>query len=120
MLNIFVKYATVGIFNTLIHWLVFAACFYITHSNQSVANFTGFFVAVSFSFFANARVTFKSSTTTLRYLLYVIFMGIMSAAVGKVADLFFLPPILTLIFFSAISLVCGFIFSKYIVFRDAK
>ncbi|MFY3739096.1 GtrA family protein, partial [Escherichia coli] len=26
----------------------------------------------------------------------------------------------TLILFSAISLVCGFIYSKFIVFRDAK
>ncbi|EAM2385013.1 GtrA family protein, partial [Salmonella enterica subsp. enterica serovar Berta] len=27
---------------------------------------------------------------------------------------------LTLITFSAISLICGFIYSKFIVFRDAK
>ncbi|EAR2615004.1 GtrA family protein, partial [Salmonella enterica] len=28
--------------------------------------------------------------------------------------------LLTLITFSAISLICGFIYSKFIVFRDAK
>ncbi|MGM8524557.1 GtrA family protein, partial [Enterobacter asburiae] len=29
-------------------------------------------------------------------------------------------PLITLTVFSAISLVCGFIYSKFIVFRDAK
>ncbi|EAP0990384.1 TPA: GtrA family protein, partial [Salmonella enterica subsp. enterica serovar Typhimurium] len=28
--------------------------------------------------------------------------------------------LLTLVTFSAISLICGFIYSKFIVFRDAK
>ncbi|EBM4862568.1 GtrA family protein, partial [Salmonella enterica] len=29
-------------------------------------------------------------------------------------------PLLTLVTFSAISLICGFIYSNFIVFRDAK
>ncbi|MDI5399919.1 primosomal replication protein, partial [Salmonella enterica subsp. enterica serovar Kentucky] len=36
------------------------------------------------------------------------------------ADKCSLPPLLTLVTFSAISLICGFIYSKFIVFRDAK
>ncbi|EPD1612861.1 TPA: GtrA family protein, partial [Escherichia coli] len=88
--------------------------------NQALANFAGFVVAVSFSFFANARFTFKASTTTMRYMLYVGFMGTLSATVGWAADRCSLPPIVTLVTFSAISLVCGFVYSKFIVFRDAK
>lgn len=95
--------------------------FAFTHSIQvRRGNFAGFVVAVSFSFFANAGFTFKSSTTTLRYMLYVGFMGTLSAAVGWCADKSGMAPIVTLILFSAISLVCGFIYSKFIVFRDAK
>lgn len=120
MLKLFAKYTSIGVINTLIHWVVFATCIYGFHTDQALANFSGFVVAVSFSFFANARFTFKKSTTTLRYMLYVGFMGSLSAAVGWCADKSGLAPIITLIVFSGISLVCGFIYSKYIVFRDAK
>ncbi|ATG01223.1 GtrA family protein [Lelliottia amnigena] len=120
MLKLFAKYTSIGIINTLIHWVVFAICIYVFHSSQALANFAGFVFAVSFSFFANARFTFKARTTTMRYMLYVGFMGALSAVVGWEADRVSLAPIVTLVVFSAISLVCGFIYSKYIVFRDAK
>ncbi|PSS49951.1 translocase [Enterobacter sp. FS01] len=120
MLKLFAKYTSIGVINTIIHWVVFAVCIYIFHTNQALANFAGFVVAVSFSFFANARFTFEAKTTPLRYMLYVGFMGTLSAAVGWTADKCGMAPIITLIAFSAISLVCGFIYSKFIVFRDAK
>ncbi|ELY4627313.1 GtrA family protein [Cronobacter sp. HA18006] len=120
MLKSFAKYTSIGVINTLIHWVVFAVCIYVFHTGQALGNFAGFVVAVSFSFFANARFTFNSSTTTTRYMLYVGFMGSLSAAVGWAADKCSLPPVVTLVVFSAISLVCGFIYSKYIVFREAK
>ncbi|WP_097313969.1 bactoprenol glucosyl transferase [Escherichia coli] len=120
MLKLFAKYTSIGVLNTLIHWVVFVVCIYAAHTNQALANFAGFVVAVSFSFFANAKFTFKASTTTMRYMLYVGFMGTLSATVGWAADRCSLPPIVTLVTFSAISLVCGFVYSKFIVFRDAK
>lgn len=120
MLKLFAKYTSIGVINTLIHWVVFAVCVYGLHTNQALANFSGFVIAVSFSFFANARFTFKASTTTMRYMLYVGFMGTLSAAVGWAADKSGLAPVITLIVFSAISLVCGFIYSKFIVFRNVK
>ena len=92
MFNLFARYTSVGVINTLIHWIVFALCIYGIQSNQAVANFAGFVVAVSFSFFANARFTFKASTTTKRYMLYVGFMGMLSATVGLAADTCSLPP----------------------------
>ncbi|EOH8196434.1 GtrA family protein [Enterobacter hormaechei] len=120
MIKLFAKYTSIGVINTLIHWVVFAICIYVFHTTQALANFAGFVVAVSFSFFANARFTFKARTTTMRYMLYVGFMGTLSAAVGWEADKVSIAPIATLILFSAISLVCGFIYSKFIVFRDVK
>ncbi|MGA4467389.1 GtrA family protein [Enterobacter hormaechei] len=120
MLKLFAKYTSIGVINTLIHWVVFAICINAFHTSQALGNFAGFVVAVSFSFFANARFTFKSSTTTKRYMLYVGFMGSLSAAVGYAADKSGMAPIITLVVFSFISLMCGFIYSKLIVFRDAK
>ncbi|ELS2599242.1 GtrA family protein [Escherichia coli] len=72
MLKLFAKYTSIGVLNTLIHWVVFGVCVYAAHTNQALANFAGFVVAVSFSFFANAKFTFKASTTTMRYMLYVV------------------------------------------------
>ena len=120
MLKLFAKYTSIGVLNTLIHWVVFGVCIYAAHTTQALANFAGFVVAVSFSFFANAKFTFKASTTTMRYMLYVGFMGTLSATVGWAADRCSLPPIVTLVTFSAISLVCGFVYSKFIVFRNSK
>jgi putative flippase GtrA len=119
MLKLFAKYTSIGVINTLIHWVVFAVCIYAFHTGQALGNFAGFVVAVSFSFFANARFTFKSSTTTMRYMLYVGFMGSLSAAVGW-ALISQACSDRHVNLFSAISLVCGFIYSKFIVFRDAK
>ena len=120
MLNLFLKYTSVGVINTFIHWLVFSVCIYGLHVNQAMANLAGFVFAVSCSFFINARYTFRSGTTTLRYMLYVGFMGALSVTVGRVADRMEINPIITLISFSLISLVIGFVYSRYIVFREAK
>lgn len=120
MLKLFAKYTSIGVINTAIHWIVFAVFIYGLHTGQAMGNLAGFIVAVSFSFFANARFTFKSSATSIRYILYVVFMGSLSAVVGWLADKAGTAPIITLIAFSAISLVCGFVYSKFIVFRDAK
>jgi hypothetical protein len=44
----------------------------------------------------------------------------MAGMTGYIADAIGAPPIVTLIAFSGFSLVAGFIYSKFIVFRDAK
>ncbi|WET42749.1 GtrA family protein [Citrobacter enshiensis] len=120
MLKLFTKYTSIGVLNTAIHWCIFAICIYKLGTNQIVANLAGFVVAVSFSFFANARFTFKASTSTMRYILYIGFMGALSALIGWGADICSLPPLVTMITFSIISLVCGFLYSKFIVFRVFK
>jgi len=118
MWHYFIKYTSVGVINTLIHWLVFAVCIYVYHTHQALANFLGFSLAVSFSFYANARYTFRMTTTKRRYVMYVGFMGLLSIASGWAAEKCGLPPLATLVGFSALSLICGFIYSKFIVFKD--
>ncbi|WP_346828426.1 GtrA family protein [Serratia inhibens] len=101
------------------HWSVFA----IMISNgfsQWLSNFVAFCIAVSISFFANAKWTFERDATTIRYMMYVFFMGAMASLIGWVADKTSMPPIATLVCFSLISLICGFIYSKYVVFKDEK
>lgn len=88
--------------------------------NQAAANFIAFLVAVSFSFFANAKFTFKAEATSKGYVLYVGFMGVMSLITGKVSDHYHINPLITLIEFSAISLICGFLFSKFVIFKESK
>jgi len=103
----------------MIHWIVFTAL-YMSGQSQSISNFSAFCVAVTFSFFANAKWTFNAEATTIRYLLYLFFMGGMASAVGIYADRTKTNPLVTLVAFSVISLACGFLYSKFVVFKDRK
>jgi hypothetical protein len=47
-------------------------------------------------------------------------MGGMAFCVGWIADKVNANPIVTLITFSAVSLICGFIYSKLVIFKDDK
>lgn len=119
MLKLFTRYASVGVINTAVHW----AAFFAIHAagvNQAFSNMSAFFIAVTFSFFANARFTFNGQATTGRYLVYVAFMGALAASVGQMSDKLQFPSVVTLVTFSAVSLVMGFFYSKYVVFRERK
>lgn len=120
MLKQFSRYLSVGVLNTLLHWAVFAAMLAFTSASQAAANLIAFGVAVSFSFVANSRFTFKAKATTGRYVVFVGFMGLLSLLTGGVADRLSLPPLITLLAFSTISLVCGYLYSKYVVFRSLR
>lgn len=119
MYKLFARYASVGVINTAIHWIVFLFIHWLG-ANQAVSNMFAFLVAVTFSFFANARYTFKGKVTSGRYMIYLAFMGAMAASVGQMSDTLELPSIVTLMTFSAVSLIMGFFYSKYIVFRERK
>ncbi|MEZ2585132.1 GtrA family protein [Kluyvera intermedia] len=120
MLKIFGRYVSVGALNTSIHWLCFGALFSFIGLSQAISNLVAFCVAVTFSFFFNAKWTFKSKATPGRYMAFVIFMGAMATLTGYIADRLHASALITLIAFSVFSLVAGFIYSKFIVFRDAK
>lgn len=91
MLKLFAKYASIGVLNTLILWVVFATCIYVFPAGQALGNFARFVVAVSFSFFANAIFTYQSSNTNMHYMLYVGFLGSLSAVTGWFADISGIP-----------------------------
>lgn len=52
-----------------------------------------------------------------RYLMFMMCMGNLSLAVGALADRWQLPGIITLLGFSVVSLIIGFLLSKWLVFR---
>lgn len=111
------RYLSVGVVNTLLHWCVFLLLNLVWGMAQAWSNVLAFAVAVTFSFFANAAYTFQVQATPVRYGLFVAFMGGVSIAVGAVADRVDLMPWITMVVFSAISLVLGFLYSHFIVFR---
>ena len=58
--------------------------------------------------------------TSGRYLLFLLFMGFMAAFFGHVSDAIGAGPVIMLISFSMFSLLIGYAFSKFIIFRRAK
>ncbi|KLV05823.1 hypothetical protein ABT56_09780 [Photobacterium aquae] len=116
--TLFRRYISVGVVNTLIHWLVFYIALSIGF-DQGISNLTAFAVAVTFSFVVNAKYTFSRDPSFVKYLIYTSFMGLMALTIGYVGERVQLPAIVTLITFSAISLVMGFIFSKFVVFKES-
>lgn len=119
MLKLFSRYVSIGVINTALHWVCFVMFLHFGAS-QAFSNLGAFCIAVTFSFFANAKWTFRSSATSGRYIAFVAFMGTMAALMGYISDAMKFPPVLTLFTFSGFSLIAGFICSKLIVFRDAK
>ena len=113
----FLKYISIGILNTGLHWIFFGMSIFLLNLSQSLANLIGFSVAVTFSFFMNAKFTFNKTPTGLRYILFTIFMGFLSYTTVLIADELNLHPIITLISFSALSLILGYLYSKWIVFK---
>lgn len=118
VLNLFKRYVSVGILNTLLHWTVFFIGVYLAEINQALSNLIAFLVAVSFSYVLNALYTFKKALRIYPYLIFTFFMGTLSFLTGALADKLMWPPWLTLVFFSSLSLVLGFLYSKFIVFKD--
>lgn len=103
--------------NTAIHWAVFYLFLKFDFS-QSLSNLFAFATAVTFSFYANGKYTFQSKVSLRRYLVFTICMGLIAFILGLVADYFELFGLVTLILFSGTSLIIGFLFSKYVVFKE--
>jgi len=109
-------YSFIGVINTALHWMIFYS-FHVNGLSQSYSNLLAFTFAATFSFFMNAKFNFKSEISKTRYFLFLAGMGILSFSTGFMADYFMLSPLITLISFSGISFLLGFVYSKYLVFR---
>lgn len=114
----FSSYTVIGIANTLIHWQLFSCSRPHWRTSQAVSNVLAFCVAASFSFYVNAIYTFAMPPSLPRYALFMACMGGVSLGVGWLADRWQVPGILTVAVFSLISLVCGFLLSRWVVFRE--
>ena len=112
------SYTVIGVANTLIHWQIFFLLSVAAGFSQAVSNLAAFCVAASFSFYMNAQFTFTASATVAGYLLFLFGMGALSLGVGHLGDVWQLHGLLTVVLFSALSLVFGFLYSKYVVFRE--
>lgn len=117
LLHPFARYCLVGLLNTGFHAAVFLLFHSLLGMSQASSNLAGFLASVSLSFCLNARFTFDSSRSWRRYWAYCGFMGLVSLSVGALGDALAWPPIATLIVFSAMSLVLGYAFARYVVFR---
>ena len=116
----FLMYATIGLLNTAVNWVVFLVLVYWAGVAQAIASLAAFLCAVTVSFFVNAKVTFESRTSVLGYVGYVAFLGSLALLVGAGSDRAGLSPFVTLIGFSALSLVVGFLFSRYVTFAESR
>lgn len=119
MLKLFTRYASVGVVNTLIHWVVFASMC-MAGLQQSLSNFAAFCVAVTFSFLANAIYTFKKKATGGKYIFYIVIMGVLSYSTGYFSDHFSLSPIVTIIIFSPASVAVGFLYFNFVAFKEGN
>lgn len=114
----FKRYFSIGILNTALHWGVFLIACYVVGLSQASSNLLAFAFAVTFSFFMNARYTFRQPASMARYALYVMGMAVLSYGTGYIADHLNMWPLFTLIAFSAISLGAGFVYANYVVFQN--
>jgi putative flippase GtrA len=56
----FIKYLTVGVFNTILGYCVIFACMYLARMTPESSNIAGYIVGLFASYFLNRRYTFKS------------------------------------------------------------
>ncbi|WP_260959273.1 GtrA family protein [Pseudomonas citri] len=116
----FFSYSLIGLANTLIHWQIFFVLRVAFGFNQAMSNFVAFCVAASFSFYVNALYTFEAKTSALGYVFFLCVMGTLSLIVGYLGDLWNIHGLLTVAVFSLLSLVIGFLLSRFVVFRGHR
>ncbi|SUA51047.1 Bactoprenol-linked glucose translocase homolog from prophage CPS-53 [Oligella ureolytica] len=116
--GLFSRYVSISLLNTVVHWSVFFFLLYGATLNQAWSNFIAYMFALTFSFYANARFTFKAKISKRRYVSFVSFMAVLSVVMGNIADEMALAPLVTMVVFSFISLVIGFSYSHLIVYRE--
>lgn len=112
----FLSYSLVGLANTLIHWQIFFVLRVAVGLSQATSNFAAFCVAASFSFYVNALYTFEAKVSALGYVLFIAVMGALSFIVGYLGDRWHVHGLLTVAAFSLLSLVIGFLLSRFVVF----
>ncbi|MGF1724494.1 GtrA family protein [Photobacterium nomapromontoriensis] len=107
----------VGVLNTSVHFFTYFTLI-ASGFNQSNSNVMAFFVAVTCSYFLNAKFTFQAKYRPKEYGLYICFMGTVSYLIGYIGDQLAFPSIISLLTFSALSLFIGYKFSKILFLKE--
>ncbi|MBA2927233.1 GtrA family protein [Pseudomonas sivasensis] len=116
----FSRYTVIGIANTVIHWQLFFLLRATFELSQAASNVLAFCMAATFSFYVNSIYTFATPASWPRYALFMLCMGGLSLGVGWLSDRWRLPGVVTVLVFSLLSLVCGFLLSRWVVFRERE
>jgi len=119
-LHRFARYSLVGLGNTVLHAAVFVALHGGVGLSQTRSNLAGFLAAASLSFCLNARFTFQTYRSWRRYWVFMAFMALLSLVIGALGDAFAWLPAVTIVVFSASSLVIGYLFCKRVVFAGGQ
>ena len=106
----------IGIADALIHWQIFFVLCSAIGLTQAASNFGAFCVAAAFSFYVNMLYTFDSKTPVFGYLLFVGLMGGASFGIGRIADARDWNGLLTVTVFTALNLVLGYCFFRFVLF----
>ncbi|EIY4985254.1 GtrA family protein [Enterobacter hormaechei] len=120
MIKIFSRYVAVAIVATILYWIVFSCFVFVFKYTQAISNLIAFSTSVTYSFFAHARFTFNARVDFMDYVWFVAFMLVLSYFIGRISDTYTISPLITVLEFSAIGLVCSFLFSRYVVFSNKK
>lgn len=118
--RVFLTYSLVGLANTLVHWQIFFVLRVAMGLDQSISNLAAFCVAASFSHYLNALYTFEARMSATGYVFFLCAMGTLSFTVGYLGDRWRLHGLLTVAVFSLLSLVFGFLLSRFVVFRGHR
>lgn len=110
-----ITYGAIGVLNTGIHFAIFYFVVQLTYS-QAIANSLGFVVAVVFSFYMNARFTFRVQPTLTKFLKMFVSMLIVSFVFGALGDYWMVTPCLTFIIYCVLNPIIGFLVAKFFVY----
>jgi len=119
-LHRFARYSLVGLANTAVHASVFLVLHWVGGLSQTGSNLTGFLAAASLSFCLNAHFTFQTYRSWRRYWAFMAFMALLSLAIGALGDALTWAPAVTIVVFSASSLVMGYVFCRRVVFAGGQ
>ncbi|QXE11509.1 MULTISPECIES: polysaccharide synthesis protein GtrA [Pseudomonas] len=110
----------IGIADALIHWQIFFVLCSAIGLTQAASNFGAFCVAAAFSFYVNLLYTFDSKTWVLGYVLFIALMGGTSFGIGAIADTRDWGGLLTVTVFTALDLMLGYCFFRFVLFRGQR
>ena len=110
----------IGIADALIHWQIFFVLCSAIGLTQAASNFGAFCVAAAFSFYVNLLYTFDSKTWVLGYVLFIALLGGTSFGIGAIADTRDWGGLLTVTVFTALNLMLGYCFFRFVLFRGQR